>query len=587
MQNASKLLNDYKYPLVIFAAVVLVYAQTLTFEFVNYDDYDLVYQNAEFLSDPSNIAASFTTHAFTSHREESAYYRPLLLVSFILDYQIWQLNPLGYHLTNLILHGVAAFLLFRLLTMVLKDEALALAGSLLFAMHPIQTESVAWVAGRNDVLVGLFVVMMMYFTAAQRERPERARRYAWLAALSFALALFSKESAAFFIVLPAAYELVLRRTRLRELFAQEWLFFHALAGGTLAVYFAIRLALFGELIGAERLYGILPVETRLMMVPAMLAEHLTLLLAPVRLSVVHPITEVTWLQSPWTYAAVVVVLLFAAAIWWSWKADRRICFGLLWLAAGLFPVLNIFPLAVPILEHRLYSAVAGAALAAVVLLYRLTGPAGKRFQVAMFVLIVAAAGASFLRAPVWKTSESLWTDAIAKEPKASRAYFNLAGYYFEKQSYDMTIGLLDSYLALKPDDLLGHVKLRQTYLLTGKYAEANHVSRRMIALSPHNPNRYIEAGMLYERFNMPDSAILIYRQGIAVDSSFYQLHARIGTVYEALGDRDRALVHYADAIRLVERGAKNAHPPSETLQLLRYLYVQTGQTEKARALPAQ
>ncbi len=585
MNNALSALSDYKYPLIILCAVVLVYVQSLSYEFVNYDDYDLVSQNGEFISSPANIAKAFTTHAFTSHREESVYYRPLLLVSFIIDYQVWQLNPLGYHLTNMILHCLTAFLFFRLLVLLTREPTVALAGALLFALHPIQTESVAWVAGRNDVLVGLFVIMMMYFYVLQYEKPEHAKRSLFLAAFSFALALFSKESAAFYIILPFAYELVLRRTRMRALVTGQRRLFAALLAGILAGYFLIRFAIFGSLIGAEKLYGMIDPTTRLTMVPAMLSEHLLLLVAPLRLVVVHPLTELFWLEDPWTYVAVGVVLLCAYALWWTWKNDRQSCFGLVWLAAGLVPVLNIIPVAVPILEHRLYAAAAGFGFAVTGFLHRRTG--ASAFRIIMGVLLFAAAAGSFLRIPVWKSSETLWTDAIAKEPTASRAYFNLAGYYFENKSYDKTIGLLNTYISLKPEDMIGYLKLRQTYLLTGRYTESSVVSRRMIALNPHNPNRYIEAGMLYEQFNMPDSAIEIYQQGIGVDTAFFQLHARLGTVYEALGDTVRARRYYQDAIRLIEEGAKNDHPPMETIPLLRYLYERTGQSAKARALSAR
>jgi tetratricopeptide (TPR) repeat protein len=587
MSTPSATLSEWKYPLVILCAVVLVYVQTLSFDFVNYDDPDLVSQNGEFLSNPANALAAFTTHAFTSHREESAYYRPLLLVSFIADYQIWQLNPLGFHLTNVIIHALAAVLLFRLLQRIARDELVALGGSLLFAMHPLQTESVAWIAGRNDALVGLFIVMMMYFYAAQDDRPEHARRSLALAALSFLLALFTKESAAFFIVLPAAYELVVRKARVRALVTGPRRLFFLAQAAILAGYFLIRLALFGEFIGAERLYGVIAPGTRLTMVPAMLAEHLLLIVAPVALCVVHPLADIFWLNDPWTYAAYAVAVLCLVALRWAWKNDRTACFGLVWLAVGLVPVLNIFPVAVPILEHRLYASVAGLGLAVASVLRRKLPGGDQAFRVVMGVLIVAATGASFLRTPVWRDSEALWTDAIAKAPSASRAYFNLAGFYFEKQQYDKTIGLMDTYVRIKPDDMMGYVKLRQTLLLAGRFPEANAVSRKMIALNPHNPNRYIEAGMLYERFNMPDSAIGIYLQGIAADTSFYQLHARLGTVYEALGDQGRANKWYLDAIRLIEEGAKNYHPPSETIALLKYLYERTGQTEKARALSAQ
>jgi tetratricopeptide (TPR) repeat protein len=585
MSTASSGAAEWKYPLILLAAVVLVYLQSLSFEFVNYDDPDLVSQNGEFLANPVNALKAFTTHAFTSHREESAYYRPVLLVSYIIDYQVWQLNPLGYHLTNLLIHAAAAFFLFRLLVAMGLDQLAALAASMLFALHPVQTESVAWIAGRNDALVGLFIILMMYWYVERDTKPATAGRSTILSAGAFLLALFTKESAAFFIVLPALYELVVKRTPPGVLLAGGRRTLAIAYGATLAGYLLIRLALFGEVIGAERLYGVIPPGTRLMMVPGMFAEHLWLLVAPYRLAVVHPLENVLWFNAPWTIAAYAVVAGFAAALWWSWKRDRTACFALLWVGVGLVPVLNIFPVAVPVLEHRLYISVAGLAIAAVVLVRRFVPESASRIVIGC--LIVAAGAGSFLRTPVWKNSENLWTDAIAKEPDASRAFFNLAGYYFEKQQYDKTIGLMIGYLRLKPEDVLGHMKLRQTYLLAGRYPEANAISRRMIALAPHNANRYIEAGMLYERMNMPDSAILVYRAGIAADTSFYQIHARLGTVYEALGEREQAMRSYLIAIRLIETGVENEHPPSEVVGLLRYLYERTGQTAKAQALPAQ
>src|SRR5262249_36459551 len=127
----------------------IVFAQTLRFDFVSYDDYELVYQNGDFLSHVSNVFTSFATHVFTTHRAESGYYRPLVLVSFIVDYQVWGLNPFGYHLTNLLVHLCTVLALFLLLEKLLRDAVPALAGSLLFALHPVQTSAVAWVAGRN------------------------------------------------------------------------------------------------------------------------------------------------------------------------------------------------------------------------------------------------------------------------------------------------------------------------------------------------------------------------------------------------------------------------------------------------------
>ena len=95
-------------------------------------------------------------------------------------------------------------------------------------------------------------------------------------------------------------------------------------------------------------------------------------------------------------------------------------------------------------------------------------------------LIAALAIGSMLRLPVWQNSETLWRDAIEKSPEASRSYFNLAGYYFERQEYEKTIGLMKTYVALKPDDALGYVKLGQTLQIAGRNDEASQVRRALI-----------------------------------------------------------------------------------------------------------
>src|SRR2546422_736023 len=126
------------YPLIIVVAICAVYSQAVRFDFVTYDDYDLISQNTDYLGNLRNLATSFTTHVFSTHRAESAYYRPLLLASFILDYRLWGLNPFGFHLVNILLHAAAAIVLYFLALRVSRESTVSLMTSLLFALHPVQ-----------------------------------------------------------------------------------------------------------------------------------------------------------------------------------------------------------------------------------------------------------------------------------------------------------------------------------------------------------------------------------------------------------------------------------------------------------------
>ena len=608
MDNLTEIKSSWKYFLIIIFCIGIVYVQTLSYDFVNYDDYDLVLNNENFLSHPSNIAASFTTHAFTTHRKESVYYRPILLVSYILDYQIWKLNPLGYHLTNILLHCLTAMLVFLLINSLIQNQILALLSSLIFALHPIQVESVAWIAGRNDILVGLFIAMTMYFYIQHHEKPERKKLYLFFSVISFTLALFTKESAAFCIFILPLYDIVVKKITLTTLFSKETLFKFTPLAAVIGIYLIIRLMVFGEIIGTEKLYGMFSLIERLKFLPAIIVEYFSLLIAPFRLSIEHPLAKIIWFDFPWNLFAIVTIISFVAITWWALQRESILAFALLWLSICMFPAINIFPLAVPILEHRLYTASIGFAFFIGVGIYRLFKSHTQFAERLSLVSLVIACGiGSFIRTPVWRNSESLWMDAINKAPTAHRPYFNLAGYYFDLRQYNKTIELLNKYIYLRPDDFTGYSKLRQSYYASGQYDKAVEVCRQMIALDIHDQNRYVDLGIFFESMDLPDSAIKVYQDGLQIDSAFYQLHVRLGRMYHNRGDIVNAEKHYKQSIKVkpdfatgyfslgvleasmgkdtlalqaLEQGAKFEAPTSDIAQLIAYLRNKLGQDRK-------
>jgi protein O-mannosyl-transferase len=605
--------SGLKYYLLIIVAIAALYSQTARFDFLTYDDYDLIYQNEAFLSPLSNIAAAFTTQVFGDRHPESVYYRPLLMVSFIVEYHLWGLNPLGYHLMNVVVHIGTTLLLFLLFQKLTGSLWTAVVGGLLFALHPVQTESVAWIAGGNDLLMGLFVVLMFYCYVSSRD--ETGRRGSWfaLSALFFTLALFTKEAAAFYLLLLPLFDLCLNHARVKTLLNRKTLARYSCMAGILAFYVIVRLAVVGSVIGAGSSAGGTPFLLRIQEVPAIVAEYIRLLVVPSRLSIAHPVIQLPWLRAPWLWLAWGIVIGFVWVLRWTWQRDRIACFGLLWFATGLLPTLDLIPVAVPILEHRMYLPLAGLALAIARGGFLLFGPESRRPALkylpgSVFLLLWLL---SFERVSVWQNSETLWLDTIAKSPNYSRAYFNLAGYYYNLQRYAEAAGLLETYIKLKPNEFLGYSKLRETYFVAGEYGEAARVCREMIARSPRDPNRYLEASELFEHLKMPDSAVAVCRSGLAADSNLFQLHEHLGyllAVRDSMGEAEREYQHalrlnpryspayfglgklYAlrrqglPAIHSIEEGMQYGDAPLDVLRLLAYLYTQTGQEEKAAAL---
>jgi Flp pilus assembly protein TadD len=597
MNSVSRAPQRWLYPFVLVACVFVVYGQTLFFDFVSYDDYDLVKENTHFLADISNVGTSFTMHAFEAHRSEGVYYRPLLLISYIADYHIWGLRPFGYHLTNLLLHCIAVLLVFHLTRRLLENDLFALVVSLCFSVHLVQTESVAWIAGRNDVLLGLFVILMLYSYVRYREATSGRGWFFAGTIASATAALLTKESAAFFLLLLPAYDLCMRRMPIRSLVTRLYLSLYAPIGVLLAIYLAVRVYLFGAIIGTEQLYGITPLLTRFEQIPAMISEHLRLLIVPTHLSILHPLEDLFWFGAPGSILAIIITLSFLVAVWLSWNRDRLLCFGLLWVAIGLLPTLNVIPVAVPILEHRLYTVLPGAAIAATRSLFLLSNAIHRpKFFVAItLIVVVVLAIGTVHRLPVWRNSEALWTDAIRQSPNVSRAHFNLAGYYFERGRYDSTIVHLRTYIRLNPTEIIGYSKLRQTYFLAGRYEEAATVCRQMIEHDPTSPERYLDLELLYERLNKFDSALAVCHDGLRLCPTSFELHYRVGILSEHAGlsevaEREfRRTIELAPeyapgyfslgqlfarrgeqqrALDLLDEGAKYGTPPTEVSQLL-------------------
>jgi protein O-mannosyl-transferase len=603
--------SSIKYFLILTIGIVAVYAQTLTFDFVNYDDPELVRDNSAFLSDPSNIARSFTTHAFTSHRTESVYYRPLLLVSYIVDYQIWKTNPMGYHLTNIILHILASILVFLLAELIFKEPILSLVIGLVFALHPVQVESVAWIAGRNDILLTLFVLLMLLFYHAYRTAEKYRQRYLFFSILAFTAALFTKESAAFFILLLPLHNRWLRREgkfllpHWRVVSSYAWFFI------VLAFYLFIRFQIFGSMIGAEKLYGKVPPISRIELIPAFIMENLRLMILPIRLSIDHPLDKVLWTETPWIWISLFSIVLLITLAWWQRRKAITFTYGMTWIGIGLLPTLNIFPMAIPIFEHRLYIVLVGFSLGMVTLLQQARIFSDRTWTAIFFTVTVIAAILSYNRIPVWQNSEHLWMDAIEKTPSGSRPYMGIASYYIERGAYAQSIPVLEKYIVLRPDDPDGYGKLRQAYYVTGKRPEAAQLSRELVMLQPREPTRYLEAGILYDELHASDTALEFYRQGLALDPENFEMTFRLAIAYDRIQQPDSAEFYYrsslhlnrnleavylslgqlyirrariTSAVAVLQDGLAFVQPSREYLQTLSEIYQTLGQDEQIRIL---
>ena len=462
-----------------------LYAPTLGGAFAYDSIVQVVY--SDYIHRPENCGEVLTLRVVA--KDELDRNRPLLLASLMADAAAWGKNPFGYRLTSVLLHALNAALVCAVILSALARGTLrgggnvfaAVAGALLFALHPLVVEAVAEPSNREDILVLLAALTGIF--AITRSNPERSQFAvnALLAALAF-LAVTAKESGVAVPFVFAATVLLFDVGAWRK-------FVPGLLGGLLAVAgflaasYALRpvnSAIFLEAPPplAKGFIEILGVQVRIW------ALQLFQIFAPVNLSAHYQPEVIAWIARP--VAASVVALAAAAGAFAAWKS-RLAALGLALSALTLLPASNFAAQFQPVADRYLYSPMAGLGMVAGALLAAAWArlPRARIALVAAAVLVLAAEySANFRRQQVWREPMSLWADVLRQFPRSAIAHFGVANAHDRAGRFDdaresatqsvlATAGRWDEALAL----------LAACQWRVGRRAEAVDTFRRAVAMS--------------------------------------------------------------------------------------------------------
>ena len=187
-----------KWQSILFMVVILtiIYSAALNNPFI-WDDYFHVVENT-FIKDWRYIPQIFTSDVFFFAPQRSNFYRPLQSLSYMIDYTVWKLNPLGYHLTNVLIHLFNIILIYLLLSKLFQNRFVPFLSAFFFTIHPLQTSAVSYIAGRADLLLTFFCLcsLSLYFESQHATSGGmRGRLYYVVSIIAFIFALLSKEAA--------------------------------------------------------------------------------------------------------------------------------------------------------------------------------------------------------------------------------------------------------------------------------------------------------------------------------------------------------------------------------------------------------
>ncbi len=516
-----------------------LYSNTLLNGFVLDDHYQI--EGNPYVRSFENVPKLFTTSVWSFQGKESSlnYFRPLMTLGYLLSYKAFGLSPYGFHLLNVLLHVAVVGFVWAVSRRLFGKEEYGLLAGLFFALHPIHTESVAWIAAVTDLELTLFCLLAFLLFLRLDERPLRhsARIHAAMLAC-FALALLSKETAMTLPFLVTAYEHFVREDRAATGWRKKlgrYAGFWVMAGIFL-LYRAFVVA-GGPTVVVQRPDVTWP--DAILTGIALTARYTGKIFWPVALSSYYPFQKSVSIAEPLVLAGLGILLSGTFLFFIFWKKDRRYSFALLWILLTLAPALNARWMAGSVFAERYWylPSVGFSWLVAggILWLWRLPGSWERlrrwTIAVAGVALALLAARATIQRNRDWRNdrrlaektlevfpeasgvrvnlgklnwaegkreeAERLWREALRQNPQDAVALWNLGMAMLEKKNYPAAMESLQKGIALAPRYSLPHIYLGRVYAALGRNADAQQEFQNALALSPLNTEAHNALGRLY------------------------------------------------------------------------------------------
>ena len=502
------------YALVV-ACGAAIYGNSLFFDYTYFDDQELVFNNQYFFADLRNVGALFMDDMWRF--TEDTYYRPLYMLTYMLDFQFTGTDLFGFHVTSVLIHLLSACLLLPLLRGLGFSSSLATWGALLFVVHPVHVQGVSWIPGRNDSLLGLSVIAATIAWVAYWRRPSAGR---WaLQSLTFFAAMLIKEPA--FVLPPLLLGLwwaidpeFWPRLRARwPVLALGW-------GVPAAAWFTLRWLAFDNPA---------PVVPRLLdnvgVAGLVMLHYFGKTMVPVALRTVAD------LDAPWWPGVFVLALVTVTLV--RVRERRLLWVGLVWFVLMVFPTLlsghDFY------LEERLYAPLVGLVIFALHALDVTRAHTTVAGRIGLTALVVVLGVSAFGRSQQFSDRWTLWETAVEQSPASAFAANNLASLYFLDGRYERARELYERALSLAPDEPMVRNNLGLVHYQLEEFDTARRYYEEENRRNPWYAESHYNLGILWSRLGRVDEAVREWERAIELDPDYARPYEILARYYQ---DRD-------------------------------------------------
>jgi protein O-mannosyl-transferase len=517
-----------------------------------------VFDDALLITNNRLVRASDGLYRFWFTGEAPDFF-PLTSSLWWLEWRVWGANPMGYHVVNVVLHAVNAVLVWIILRR-LKIPAAWLT-ALVFAIHPVNVATVAWISELKNTLSMLFylIAILLYLEfddpdpQGAKGRPFRWHKYA-LSLGAFLLALLSKAAVVMLpVVLLSCAWWSRGKMRRKDFLCIAPFFVLSFAFGLVTIWFQYNRALGGIAVRTDSFLS------RFVSAGWVPWFYLSKVLLPLDLTVVYPHWNID--PSQWVAYLPGGILASSFVVFW-WKRNtwgRPFLFGLGYFVVMLFPVLGFFDIAFYafslVADHWQYYSIVGVIALAVAVgerICRSTGECWRYVELSLGAVVLIVLGvATWKRAYVYADSQTLWEDNVAKNPDAWVAQNYLGSVLSRAGRIHEAIVHYEQALRINTEYVDAHNNLGNALLQTGEIQDAMRQYEQALRIKPDSAVAHYNLGVALSQVGNLQSAIVHFEQAVQIDPDYPEAHNNLGSALSIEGRIKEAIKHYEQALRLM------------------------------------
>jgi len=614
--NFVKLVSK-KFSLPLAALIIITYfsfSPCLKSNFINWDDNEYVTENPVVrqlsFDNTKRICSSFYVGC----------YLPVTMFSYSLEYHFFKLNPNAYHAVNLIFHLFNCLLVFWLFYLLCRNNFIAFIIALMFGIHPLHVESVAWIAERKDLLYSFFflfsIIFYIYYKQKSSEKliNSKIQTFYFLSLLAFLLSLFSKPMAVSLPIILLLIDYFLYAPIKIKSFVEKIPFF------ILSLIFGV-IAVFGQqAAGATSNKNSFALGENILVACHGIILYLYKLIIPIKLSAIYPYPESiadSCVFSPF------ILLIIVAGVLFSLKYTKKILFGFLFFIITILPVLKLVPIGYAMIADRYtYIPFLGLFYIIAVSAFWLWNKNVllKHILIVFFIVVFGIfAYVTYQRCSVWKNAISLWSDiikkcenpppvaynnrgeiyrqlrlpgkaiedftkAIAIDTNYSSAYLNRGTIYHELGNLDKAIQDYHKALEAAPNLQQAYNNLGNLYLNQGNLILAVSNYNSALTIAPNFPEAYNGRGLAHARMGKIDKALSDYSSVIKYNPYHDKAYSNRGLIYQSLGNHEKAVSDFENAMKINPYFAEAYHHLAVSLFQLNEFELAKKNMNKAKQL---